>query len=175
MMRSKRGVFMSLYLVMLTLLMCGLVLGFYISHQDRLKESLVSPLVVLEVSDGLELFEMRERELILKSLDNSNFEAEDFRGEFISGISEEMKKFIFSDLIVNGKEAKRDDSFFGVLYSVAEKDGDLILKRGKAEKRILLKAVRDEDITFPVTYILEFDAEYLISKDGSDFKVERVE
>ena len=46
-MRNKRGFFMAMYLVFLTLVMCAL--------------SLVSPVEVLEVREDLDIIEMRER------------------------------------------------------------------------------------------------------------------
>lgn len=173
----KRGMFKALYLVMLTLLMCGLVLGFYITHQNKLKGALVSPLPVVEVRDGLEIFEMREEGLILKSLESVDFEAGLFEEEFVSGISDKMKEFISSDLFSGGRSLDKDDlrdgSFFEALYSVTEDDEGLVLKRAEIGKRIFLKA-DIADISFPVWFQFDFSAEYLIKKDRDKFIVERI-
>jgi hypothetical protein len=173
---GKRGMFASLYLVMLTLLMCGLVLGFYASHQDKLKGSLVSPLPVVEVSDGLEVFEMRERELILLSLEKSGMEKDAFKSEFISGLSPEMREFIFSNLTLMGveiiKESDKETLLTEGLYSVREESGNLVLKRLRIGKRIFLKAAREEDVDFPVEFVFEFEREYLISRKGSGYLIE---
>lgn len=177
--RGKRGMFIALYLVMLTLLMCGLVLGFYISHQKQLKGSLVSPLKVLEASDDLEIFEMRERELALDVVRDVGLDKDAFKAAFISGLTDGMKDFIFYNLTYNGNSAKRDDftedSFFNnVLYSVSEDSGNLILERNKVGKRIFLKAVKESDVDFSVDFVFEFSAEYLIKEDNGKFILEKV-
>jgi len=77
-MKNRRGFFMALYLVMLTLFMCGIVLMSSFLHQEDLSVSLVSPMIALKVQDDLELFEMREKELILSSLEDVEFEADLF-------------------------------------------------------------------------------------------------
>ncbi len=162
---------------MLTLLMCGLVLGFYASHQDKLKGSLVSPLAVIEVSDELEIFEMREMELILSSLEKSGMDKDAFESEFVSGINESMSEFVFSDLTLNGveivKESDKETLLEKGLYSVREESGNLVLKRLKIGKRILLKASREEDVEFPIEFVFEFEREYLIEKNGNKFSVEK--
>jgi hypothetical protein len=176
-MMKNRGMFMSLYLVVLTLLMCGVVLGFYMNHQKTLTGSLVSPLAVLEVQDELEIFEMRERELIMGSVDE--WSGDSLKASFVGGLSSSMKEFIFSDLIWGGKvmdgDFNRDAFLENVLYSVSENSGDLVLKRSKIGKSILLQGDNKVDVNFPVYYEFEFEREYLISRGGGEIKVEVVE
>jgi len=93
-MRNRRGFIFPLYIVALTLLMCGTVIMLYLNQQDGLNSSLVSPLAVLEVRDDLEIFEMRERELILGSL--SEWDKDLFKANFIGGLTEENGLSYFS-------------------------------------------------------------------------------
>jgi len=166
---------MPLYLVILALVMCGLVLGFYVKDNEKLGVSLVSPFAVLEVQDGLEIFEMRERELVGKSLDE--WDKNLFKSKFILGISEEMKGFVFSDLIWEGRIMDGDfdkEAFLeNVLYSVEERNGDFVLRRAKIGKNFLLRGVDGKaKVSFPVYYNFEFEKEYLISRSGGEIKVE---
>jgi hypothetical protein len=178
--KDKKGVFMAIYLVMLTLLMCGLVLGFYLSHQKKLAGSLVSPLEVLEAQDDLEIFEMREKELIVNSASsivwNAGGTKEEFRNRFLSGIGGEMESFVFEDLVWEGQ--KMDGNFnrttflSNVLYSVKEESGDLVLRRSKIGKRMTLVAEDTSKVNFPVEFGFDFEREYLISKKDGKIKVE---
>jgi hypothetical protein len=164
-MRNRRGFIFPLYIVALTLLMCGTVIMLYLNQQEELNSSLVSPLSVLEVRDDLEIFEMRERELILEHLSKDSF-----KEDFVNGLTYEMKEFIFSDLIWNGDLMDGDfdkDAFLeNVLYSVSEDSGDLILKRAKIGKRILLESEDKVKASFPVEFEFEFEREYSISEGG---------
>lgn len=170
MMRNRCGLFDPLYLVMLTLFMCGLVLGFYIIDQERLAGSLVSPLSVLEVQDDLEIFEMRERELIRASI--GDFDSAAFKESFIGGLTSEMKDFIFLDLIWQDKvmegEFDRDAFLEKILYKeIYEDSGNLILKRTLIGKRLFLEADSKVDVNFPIDFQFDFEREYLIRRDGS--------
>ncbi len=173
---GKRGMFMALYLVMLTPLMCGIVLMSSFNHQEELSVSLVSPRVVLDVSDGLDVFEMRERAVILLSLEKSGMDKDAFRSEFVSGLSSEMREFIFSNLTLMGvdieKESDKELLLNEGLYSVREDSGNLILKRLEVGKRIFLEAKEDARIEFPVEFRYDFSAEYLISERNGKYYVE---
>ena len=64
---DKKAQFFGLYLVFITLFLCGVVISLYHVQQKNALNSLVSRRAVLEVQDGLELFEMREVSLIKDS------------------------------------------------------------------------------------------------------------
>ena len=167
-MRNKRGFIFPIYIVALTLLMCGTVIMLYLDQQKELNSSLVSPLAVLEVRDDLEIFEMRERELIRDSL--SDWNKNSVKAIFISGLSDEMREFIFSDLIWEGNllegDFNRDAFLENVLYSISEDSEDFILKRAKIGKRLMLSSGEDADVSFPVEFEFEFEREYLIRENG---------
>lgn len=168
-MKNRRGFIFPLYIVALTLLMCGTVIMLYLNQQDSLNSSLVSPLPVLEVRDDLEIFEMRERELIEKSFDKENKDM--FKKDFVNGLTEDMKEFVFSDLTWEGKlmegEFNRNAFLENILYSVELQDsGNLILKRTKIGKRLLLSSEDEVRASFSVEFEFEFEREYLISQNG---------
>ncbi|MDH3353464.1 MAG: hypothetical protein OEL87_03385 [Nanoarchaeota archaeon] len=188
-MRDKRGVFFSLYLVLLTLLMCGLVIGFQVIHQGDITASLISPLAVLDAGDSLTIFEMREVDLIKKSLTEANGEFgtdafnEDFRDKFIDRFSadSDMTGFVLTDLIWQGKNIKTKSGFDSntfyenILYpeSGMEMDSDkLIFSREMIGKSFSLRALDVAAINFPIDFKFEFERKYLITKTTSGFDVE---
>ena len=177
--RDKRGgVFMAIPIVLLTLVLCGMVLLSYSNHQNKLSIALVSPLAVLEIRDELDIFEMREKELVLDSVEKSGIDKEKFEKEFVSGLSQEMKDFILKDLFWRGSKVEvgtgfDENGFFrDVLYSVEEVSDGLVLKRQETGKRGLLKVSEDVKIGFPVEYDFVFDREYLITRKNGKYVVE---
>lgn len=182
---GKRGQLFSLWMVIMTLFLCGVSIGLYNVQQDKLAVSLVSPLSVLEVRDNLTIFEIQEKELILESLKSvsSEFGPDDFvsefRENFISGLSGDMKDFLLQDLVVNQEGADSWDnalkeSFFrNVVYGNVKMNGDrLLLIRGKVEKNRVLSSGDWSVVNFPVEFEFEFEREYIISKVGGDYIVE---
>jgi len=188
-MENKSGQFFELYLVMLTLFMCALVVGLYFVQQGNARNSLVSPRAVLDVRDNLEVFEMREKEIILSSLGSvgefgSEEFIESFRSKFLSDFyaDEAMKEFVLRSLVLEGRDIESDARaksslfFNNTLYPEKETyyDGDkLIFGRSLVGKSINLNADKENyKISFPVKFNFNFDKKYLISKKGSGFVVE---
>ena len=185
-MLNRRGQFFSLYLVALTLFMCGVVIWMYVVGQGNLDSSLVSPKAVLDVRDGLEIFEMREMELIKSSVKgvDGEFGSDEFLNlfhkNFINGVmaDEEMREFIFSVSSINEVRvamAHRDkrDFFENVVYLKAKfVGGKISFSRVKMKKDVpLLAEDRKNKNNFPVDFGFEFEREYLIDKDGSIVKI----
>ncbi len=182
-MKSKRAQVFSLMLVFITLFMCFSSVYVYTIQQENAESSLVSPLVVLEVRDNLEVFEMREKELIEKSLEETNekFGSDDFldkfRDNFLEGLDGEMETFILGNLTLDGKvldssEFDENSFFRNVLYSdVESQDGKLVFSRNKIGKSISLSASDKIEINFPVNFLFEFEREYLIIEKNEKFEV----
>lgn len=184
---GKRGQVFSGILVLITLLMCGISVVIYLNQQDNVQSSLVSPLAVLEVRDSLTIFEIREKELILESLNKVEAEfgseefLEEFREEFILSISDndKMKDFIFSNLTWKGDVLNRgsfnEDAFLGnVVYDrrLSRIDSsEMVFGRGKIGKSFELRVLNNEDVNFPVDVEFEFEKEYLINRRGGSFSV----
>lgn len=187
-MRNKKAQMFSLILVFITLFMCFASIQVYRIQQKNVESSLVSPLAVLQVRDNLDIFEMREKELIEKSLKevSEEFGSDDFSQKFkdifVEGAigDEEMKKFIFSDLTWNGKSMNNsefdEDSFFrNVLYSKIESSSNgLKFIRSRIGKSISLSANDKTKVNFPVDFLFEFEREYLINFEEGKFEVDVV-
>ncbi len=188
-MKNKRGQFFSFLLLIITIVMCLLSYGIYVRQQGEVSSSLVSPLVILELRDAKEVFELREQELILDSLSDvkGDFGSEEFlkdlRRRFILGISEEMKEFLFSRLVWNDKALDRgeiEDSFLkNIVYgeSLFSKidSSKIYFSRGEIGKKFVLMAKDREKTNFQVDFDFEFGGKYLISKVGNGYKLEVVE
>jgi len=180
-MRNKRGFIFGLILVFVTLFLSASVVLLYGVSQRNSDSSLVSPKSVLEMRDDLELFEMREVELIKSSLVKANgvFESKEFSASFwsifLDGVMADgkMKKFLFDDLFIDGVEMDgqvEDRNLLERIYLVSD---DLSFYRRNIEKGSLLTAKDEIKIEFPVYFTFEFEREYLISKVGSKFEVDK--
>jgi len=181
-MRNRRGVFLPLYLVVLTIVMCTAVVGLYFIEQQNAMNSLVSPSSVLELRDKLEVYEMREAELIKSSLESAKFAGEfgsdefevEFRRIFLEGVwgSSEMMNFIKKDplptrLVINNKYLEN-------IYheSLTDLDGGFFGRRDMKKGRLLKAKGRKGKIFFDVDFSYEFDRTYKVSYDKSKFVVE---
>lgn len=187
-MKNKSGQFFELYLVILTLFMCALVIGLLFIHQQTARSALVSPRAVFDVRDDLEVYEMKERELIMSSLPAEGFGTEEFlasfRSNFLEGVSADdfMKEFVFENLTISGKSIESDarkagSTFFeNVLYKeegLYYEGEKLIFERSAVEKSLSLNS--DEGsykISFPVEFNFNFEKKYLISKKGNEYILE---
>ena len=177
---NKKAQFFSLYLVLLTLLMVGTVIGFYHIQQKNVENSLVSPKAVLDIQDDLDVFEMREVDLIKSSLNSATGTFPDadfidsFRNIFIAGfmLDEEMKNFILEDLVIPESVLKSFQNYLeGGLYTrglTFPEKGKIVFTRVNARKVSLLEAKDKSKVNFPVDFYFDFGQEYIID---SNFEV----
>ena len=189
-MRNNRGQFFGIYLVALTLVMCGVVVGLFYVQQGNALNSLVSPKAVLDVRDGLEIFEMREMNLIKESfvavdegIDFCSGEfAKAFQDSFIDKVllDEEMKEFVFDGLIFGGTDVESsarsgsEDFFRNILYSGEMGDcvdDARVFSRVSVGKFARLKASDQGKINFPIDFNFEFEGKYSIDKNGKVVKL----
>ncbi len=188
-MRNNRGQFFALYLVFITLFMCGVVAGFYYMQQDDIHGALVSPMGVLKERDSLDIFEGKEVGFIESSLEvaSGQFGSDEFydsfRDSFIRRVmgDDEMMEFLFVNLSIDGVEIREQDKgqelVENVIYpsgSYGLVNGKLSFVRSKISKSFLLTAKDKSKIHFPVDFSFEFERKYLISKGDGEFEVEVV-
>lgn len=188
-MRNKRGTFFMLYLVFWTLLMCGTVMMLYHIQEKEISTSLVSPVAVLNVSDGLTIFEMQEVSLIKESLKNADGKfgtstfSDNFRNNFLKSFASnsEMTGFILKNLTWKGtvmetKFGFDSSSFYkNILYPASGMkmdSGKLIFLRTAVGKKISLSALGVTKVNFPVDFNFEFKRKYIITKLDGKFNVE---
>ena len=161
-MANKRGQIFALYLVILTLLMCGLIIGMHHLQSKEIDNSLVSPKDVLEFGDKVNVFELWERSVLKKLVWGTKLE-EDFCGEFASTNTVD---FIFDALIFEGKPitnvASRENFCFTV-YDFNVVGGGLKVGRDGFSREFFLKANDRAKIDFPVNVEFDFEKEYVIN------------
>ncbi len=189
MVKGKRGQIFSLMIVFYALFLCIIVISLYYIQQGNTDASLVSPREVLDLRTELDIFELREFELINSSLVGAtgNFGDDDFRDSFrdnfIDGVlgDKKMEEFLFEDLFVDGIDMKGQNDKRNLIEnriypeSLAISDGDdFYFGRAKIEKRTLLIAKDESRINFPVFFNFEFDRKYLIINNSGKFEVTRV-
>ena len=180
----NRGQFFGLYLVFITLFMCGVVVGLFYIQQKNVDSALVSPKAILELEDNLNLFEIREILLINESLDSLDsgldFCSDEFSVKFmdifIEGVlrDEDMMKFIIIDSSFEGRKAEKlgDGSFAReVLYSnelgKCNKAKDRrVFTRSSINKEFKLSGSDRNKINFPVDFSFSFGKEHIINSEG---------
>jgi len=174
MVKGKQGQIFSLMLVFVVLFLCAVVLTLYAVKQADAEASLVSPAEVLMMRDKLDIFEMKEIELIESSLNGKKNFGGSFLDSFIAEVvaDDDMKNFIFEDLFIGGVEVREQDKNRNLLESgVYSLEGDSVLSRAKTEKRGLLVAKDQDDIDFPVYFTFEFEQRYMINENGEVVRV----
>ena len=176
-MKNKRAQFFALYLVFITLFMAFAVIGLYVMQDGKTENSLVSPLVILELEDSEEVFLREEVALIESALNGASGEfrtpefIESFRANFIAGFSLSMGEFVFPNLTLEGREIEGEareqqgDFLENTLYpeSLSYVSGeDLIFGRAKVGKEMILVGEDTSKINFPIDFSYEFEKTYLI-------------
>lgn len=196
MVREKRAQFFSIYLVLLTLLMCGIVIGLYLVQQKNVNASVISPVEVLELRDSLEIYEIREINLIKESLTEANnlieFEDESKRLEFLKKFRDlflekvishkEMKKFILEGLFIEGRfipegSINEEDLFQNYLYpedSLIYQGDEIIFSREKVSKskHLNVNSYGEDKVGYNVVINYGFERKYLIRFENKVFTVE---
>jgi hypothetical protein len=178
-MKNKRGQFFGIYIVFVTLFLCGAVFLVRFQQIGMGQNELISPRVVLDIVDGLEVFELREADLIERSCGGLDFGEADFdkkfRKKFLDGVEadEKMKAFIFDRLTVRGNDAGEVPGFFAnVLYleRLTFVDGDkLYVGRDTVGKRNVFEPSDRSNNYFPIEFTFEFEKSYVV--DGASCKI----
>jgi hypothetical protein len=180
-MRNSRGQVFALFLVFITLFLCGVVAMLYMKEQGNVNSSLVSPSAILEMRDDLEIFEIREKALIEYLVEDiegdfgSDEFIEVFRERFLDEMigNARMMEFIYGGLVFGGRDYEDEAMGLGRdfldvnLYSdVVNRDGKLVFSRNLMGKKVSLRAIGGkEKIKFPVEFVYEFEKVYTITKN----------
>ncbi|MBM3234497.1 hypothetical protein FJZ19_05400 [Candidatus Pacearchaeota archaeon] len=182
-MKSKKAVFMEIYLPVLTLAMCFLVILMYYHQSKAVENSLVSPYSLIEMQGKAKLFEMQEK-MLLKSAVDTNLEwdetsfvqavQEKFYSELEKDEQKELLDFIFSGLKFNNKiislnSAERIQFLKkNNIYSFSFESGKLKISRN-FEKEITLRAENKRGRNFPVIADFNYSRNYLYDIGGKYF------
>jgi hypothetical protein len=187
-MRNKRAQVFGLYLVLLTLVMCGMVILLYMKQQQNIEVALVSPVLVLDLRDNLELFEMFEEQAVISSYIETKkskiFGTDEFvnyfREIFLKKIKDntEIKDFLSKNLLISGDvEVNLDnvedyelflENYLYRLRSTSDyfNEEEFIFTREKVKKKFELNNKDATKINFPVYFSFEFDKTYVLDKEG---------
>lgn len=184
----KRGMFFAVYLTVITLVMSGVVVGLYLHQQGNIAAAVVSPLPILQIRDNLSLFEMREQDLILNSLESASgsFGSDEFASSFyenfLSGLDSDMKNFLVEDLYWSGSSFEEGDfggdTFFSnVVYRVSPSYNlnKMIFVRSEIGKKGMLSSGGRDSVRFDVGYVFNFEKTYEITKVGNKFLVKEAD
>lgn len=198
--KNKKGQFFAIYLVLLTLFMCGMAIWIYYMQNKTVNNSLASPVSILELKDKQELFDLQEINIIAVSAKESelakNKDLGAFKGKFFDYLmmpeQEQFRNFIFSNLTLDGKfitaatiasdEAKK--SILGGGYGAASGnaleiyhfsiEGDkLKVERKHLGKYFLIKSPDRSVTNFIVFVDYNYDKSYLIPFD--EMKADEIE
>lgn len=180
--KSKKGQFFAIYLVLLTLFMCGMAIWIYYMQKDKVDNSLASPVTLLDLQDKQELFNLQERSIILVSAKESGFtvngDIDAFKLKFFDYVmnsgQQQFRDFIFSNIAVDGKpradlvsasDAVRRDFLENTLYSFTPDNGNLKVERRHLGKTIIVRAPDKSVINFMVFVDYAHDESYTITKE----------
>ncbi|MFA4960782.1 MAG: hypothetical protein WC548_03915 [Candidatus Pacearchaeota archaeon] len=181
-MKNNKGQIYEFIIFIITSFMCGSVVLLYFIQQENAENSLVSPRIVLETRDDLKIFEIREKEIILESLNEvtesdkfgtKEFD-EKFRGVFLKNLMDdsESKEFILKNLTWEEEARDLSREFFESIYLTEMNDDKMIFERVNIEKRFRLNADKKNRINFPVEFSFIFGKKYLISLGDDNFIME---
>ena len=171
-MNNKRGQFFALYLVLLTLLMCGLVIFIYFIQDRNVSNSLASPVALLRLQDNKEIYELQESKLIEEAIKEasktSSFGSSGFQTKFVDLFFNSLNKpeqanfrtFMFSSSI-----DQLNKEFFNSVYKISY-SGNLIIGRASLEKNFIIIADDKSKINFPVYVAYSYSKSWNCNKEG---------
>jgi len=183
MLRNKRGQFFAIYLVLLTLFMCGMAVWLYYMQSNSVGNSMVSPIALLDLQDKQEIFNLQERNIILSAAKETgltdNRDLDVFKAKFIEYAmkpeQERFRSFIFSNMTLDGKfitdatiaSSESRKAVFetrGIYWFSLESDV-LKVERKHLGKYFVLRAPNKKDTNF-ITFIdYDYSRSYSISFD----------
>jgi hypothetical protein len=164
-MRNKQGVFLAIYLPLMTLFMCGLMIGIYVYQSNNLPNSLVSPKAVLEIADQIDIYEVWENQTIYDSIKqiwisspNLNTKAKAKFCENFASLDPKIRKIVY--------DGPASEEFCNSIYKFILTSDKMSVERGKITLPDFKISVDDRSkINFPVTASYSFQKQYLINLD----------
>ena len=174
---GKKAVFMGIYLPLITLFMCGLVIGFYFLQQTTIENSIILPTSLLDLQNSKYIFEMQEKEIICVSANEAGWSNEqEIKNKFFDYLvkdeQEQFRDFLFSDLKFEGQEISKDSfiksesqiAFFNKIYEFNFESNQLKVVRKSLTKYLYLRAPEAYKKNFPVEAEYVYEKTYLLEK-----------
>jgi hypothetical protein len=105
---NKKAVLFEIYLVLLTLSMCFLVMGFYYFQQKQIQQSIILPNSLLALEESRQIFDIQEKNILIQSFKDAVAESSssgdgfnlEFRDKFFMNILRPEQKS-FRDFLFN--------------------------------------------------------------------------
>jgi len=174
---GKKAVFMGIYLPLITLFMCGLVIGFYFLQQTTIENSIILPTSLLDLQNSKYIFEMQEKNIICVSVTEGGWNNEqEIKNKFfdylIKDEQEQFRDFLFSDLKFEGQEIDKTSfekessqtAFFNKIYEFGFENNKLKVIRKPIGKYLYLKAPEGYKKNFLVEIEYVYEKTYLLEK-----------
>lgn len=188
---NKKAQFFSLYLVVLTIFMISLSLGFYLYQNFNLTHSFIPYSQIERIKLEQRTFEFNEIDYILDSVKKTQLDlgdsfwgtsdfAETTKLNFINKLSGNLDSSIFIlknisynriivdyNRIINELSYRESFLALGYKFSFIEINGEKVLNVSRSfDKKILLVGDRKKN-SFPVELTYYLQKQYLITKSGS--------
>lgn len=156
-MRNKKGALMALYMVVLTIFMCGVVVAVYRVQSKNTEGLVASPAALLKMQDNQQIFEISEKNDILNAMKDEK-DLDKIKSKFIDLIvSDPNADFIFSDVVLNNNPIVIQDSagrkrFLSDnnIYNFVWDNGKLRVTISGIKKSFILKVDDTKKINYPV-------------------------
>ena len=182
---NKKATILPMYLLFLTVVICGASIFLHIIQERNIQNSVVSPVDLLRLQDNQERFEMQEKVFIIKTgqtalKENYVWGSKDFENRIHDKIAAElllykdMSNFIFTDLASKDGQKILDESidsnskkqgFLNKIYSVKFSGDSLIVSRAEIGKSFKLEAPELSKINFPIFIKYFYSKEYSFKKE----------
>jgi len=183
MLRNKKGQFFAIYLVLLTLFMCGMAIFLYYMQSKNVGNSMVSPTTLLDLKDKQEIFDLSEKNIVLSASKESglaiNQDLNIFNDKFIEFVmkpeQEDFRSFIFSNMTLDGKviteatvaspESRKAVFETRGIYLFSIENSALKVERKHVGKSFVLRAPNKKDANFISFVDYDYSRAYLIDFD----------
>jgi hypothetical protein len=165
---QKRGDIFALWLVMITLFMCGIAITSYVFQQGNLDTAIVSPASLLKFEDRLGIYELNEEtELRNQYCNGGSFSEVAFADSMLkhSSLFFEEKLYYNGEIVSIGAvdEASERVSFLKEMYSSFYEDGALVVRRDGAVRGFVLSSDERSKINFAIGVNVSLDKEYVFA------------
>jgi len=173
----KKAWVWTIYLPLLTMFLCGVVIGMYYLQSEKIYSSVVSPVKILELQDNKEFFEIWENQSIYDISERNWGNDAKIKDEFCTFFAESnANNFIFSDLYFENRGAEQwgnafestegKKSFCMKIYEFKTSGNFLKASRKKIAKKFTLFSENRNKINFAVDADYGFEKEYNIPKNA---------
>lgn len=190
---NRKAQIFGIWLVVLTITMCLVVVGFYYFQQNQIRNSIILPNDFISLQNDKQMFEIQEKQILAQSLRDalasSSETADDFvfifRDKFFASILKpeqgSFRNFLFNSKLDNQDISKQALSEPGVqvyyleqVYSFEQnylpnsQDYEIKVKRKPISKFLLLKPSEKNKIAFNIRIDYSFAKEYTIISGAKD-------